>query len=189
MISIFLVRIVNNKKKLEEYISVAKGDIVVYIIVTFVIFGVLLYIGYKVNWYYILLFDLIMIGRIVERVDAYFVLKKIKKHLINFNLIDKIGEIDFWNEHYYMLTENYFIICKKGRIYSFKYSEIRKVYRKSKTTLSKYSDLSEYLYIKTKDNEFKVLIWTNMLVGEELLDITNYLINKSSLLKANSVDK
>lgn len=79
-------------------------------IVTVILFLVLLYIDYKYNFYYYLLFDLIMVVRIVERIDTYHTLKKIKIYLIDHNLLNKIGDIDYWNERYYFLTDNYMII-------------------------------------------------------------------------------
>ena len=56
-------------------------------------------------------------------------LKQIKKYLTDNNLLDKIGNIDYWNERYYFLTDNYMIIKQGKEIYSFKYSEIEKIYK------------------------------------------------------------
>ena len=71
------------KKKLtiDEYMNIGKNDIFVYIIITIILFLILLYIGYKSNFYYILLFDLIMIIRIIERIDTYHTLKQMKSYL------------------------------------------------------------------------------------------------------------
>ena len=96
--------------KIDDYISIAKSDINTYIIVAVIIFGVLLFIGYKVDFYYILFFDLIMVFRIIERISTYNNLKLIKKYLIDNNLVNQIGKIDFWNERNYFLTSNYLII-------------------------------------------------------------------------------
>lgn len=38
----------------------------------------------------------------------------------------------------------------------------------------------------TKTNEFKVLISTTLLVGEEYRDISDYLLNKNPNIKVNS---
>lgn len=168
-----------NLKTMDDYVVQGKYDIYGYAILTLVFFLILLYIGYRVNWYYIIFMDLLMVGRTLERVTVYSNLKKIYKHLEELNLIDKLGVIEFWNEKHYFLTENYMIILQLGRIYVFDYSEIIKIYKKSYWQLSKYSSWEEYLFIETEENSFKILIWTNVLVGEEYKDISDYLLKKN----------
>ena len=107
----------NKKLTIDEYIDIGKYDIFVYIIITIILFIILLYIGYKNNFYYILLLDIIMIIRIIERIDTYHTLKEIKAYLIKNNLLDKIGNIDYWNERYYFLTDNYMIIKQNKDIF------------------------------------------------------------------------
>ena len=125
--------------------------------------------------------------RTIERIYVYFSLKKIKKYLIENCLLDKLGSIDFWNEHHYFLTANYMIIIKKEIVYAFPYSEIEKIDKKSNVHLhGPNSRIEEYLYITTKTNEFKVLISTTLLVGEEYRDISHYLLNKNPNIKVNS---
>jgi len=175
------------KKKLtiDEYIDIAKGDISVYVIVMVILFLVLLYIGHKYNFYYYLLFDLIMVARIFERIDTYNTLKEIKIYLIDNNLLNKIGNIDYWNERYYFLTDNYMIIKWNGDIYSFKYSQIERIFKESNLELTgrKQSNSTEYLHIITSDSEFKILTYTNVLVGEDYKDISDYLIKKNPKIK------
>ena len=43
---------------IDEYIALAKADIYVYLMMTVIIFFILLYIGYRVNWYYIVWGDI-----------------------------------------------------------------------------------------------------------------------------------
>ena len=170
------------KKKLtiDEYIDIGKGDITVYIIVTIILFAISLHFGIKYNFYLHLLFiGLIMIGRICERIDTFLTLKKIKKYLINNNLLDKIGNIDYWNDRYYFLTDNYIIIKQNKEIYSFKYSEIERIYKESYLELNKHSYFQEHLHILVNDNDFKILISTTVLVGEDYKDISDYLIKKN----------
>ena len=108
----------NKEKKkltLDEYIDIGKSDIIVYICVTFILLTIFLYIGIKYNVYYYLFFvGLIVIGRSYERIETFVTLKQIKKYLTDNNLLDKIGNIDYWNERYYFLTDNYMII-KQGK--------------------------------------------------------------------------
>jgi hypothetical protein len=172
------------KKKLsiDEYIEISKGDIYVYIIITIILFLILLYISYKKDSYYILLFELVMLIQSIERIETYYTLKKIKTYLFENNLIDKIGNIDYWNERYYFLTENYMIIKRKKSIYSFKYSEIVNIFKEKKLENRR---IYEYLHIITNNNEFRVLIYSSVLVDEDYKDISNYLINKNPNLKIN----
>lgn len=173
------------KKKLtiDEYMNIGKNDIFVYIIITIILFLILLYIGYKNNFYYILLFDLIMIIRIIERIDTYHTLKQMKSYLTKNNLLDKIGNIDYWNERYYFLTDNYMIIKQNKEIFSFKYSQIKRIFKERKLKLSKPSNYKEYLHIITNDNEFKILTNSTILVGEDYKDISDYLIKKNTIIK------
>ena len=173
------------KKKLtiDEYMNIGKNDIFVYIIITIILFLILLYIGYKSNFYYILLFDLIMIIRIIERINTYHTLKQMKSYLTKNNLLDKIGNIDYWNERYYFLTDNYMIIKQNKEIFSFKYSQIKRIFKERKLKLSKPSNYKEYLHIITNDNEFKILTNSTILVGEDYKDISDYFIKKNTIIK------
>ena len=170
------------KKKLtiDEYIDIGKGDITVYVFVTIILLAISLWFGIKYNFYFHLLFiGLIMIGRVSERIDTLFTLKKIKRYLVDNNLLDKIGNIDYWNDRYYFLTDNYMIIKQKKEIFSFKYSEIERIFKESYFELSKHSYSQEHLHIIVNDNDFKILISTTVLAGEDFRDISDYLIKKN----------
>lgn len=173
----------NREKKkltLDEYIDIGKSDIIVYICVTFILLTIFLYVGIKYNVYYYLFFvGLIVIGRTSERIETFMTLKQIKKYLTINNLLDKIGNIDYWNERYYFLTDNYMIIKQNKKIYSFKYSEIKKIYKESNLVLNKYSKSQEYLHIVVGNNNFIILIYSTVLVGEDFKDISDYLIKKN----------
>ena len=71
------------------------------------------------------------------------------------------------------------IIKQKKEIYSFKYSEIKKIYKESYVELSKHSYSQEHLHIIANGNDFKILISTTVLVGEDYRDISGYLIEKN----------
>ncbi len=174
------------KLSLNEYIDIGKGEIYAYILVTICLFLILLYFGYRVDFYYVTLLDVIVFLRVFEKIGVYHNLNKIKKYLVENNLIEKVGNIDFWNERNYLLTDNYMIILQNKKIYAFRYSEIKELYKENKLELSRWSVVSEYLHIVTNDNEFKVLTWTTSLVVEEFRDITNYLLNKNPHIKINT---
>ena len=174
------------KKKLtiDEYIDIGKGDIIVYIIVTVILCTISLYIGIKYNVYILLLLvAIITIGRTVERIDTLITLKKMKSYLIENDLLDKIGNIDYWNERYYFLTDNYMIIKNDKIIYSFKYSEIERIYKEDNGKIGEGSYFQEYLHIVSSENEFKVLTSSTILVGEEFNDISEYLLKKNPNIK------
>lgn len=101
------------KKKLtiDEYIDIGKGDITVYVIVTIILLLITLYFGIKYNFYFYMLFvGLIMLFKIIEWIETFLTLKKIKGYLVDNDLLDKIGNINYWNDKYYFLTDNYMII-------------------------------------------------------------------------------
>lgn len=173
----------NKEKKkltLDEYIDIGKSDIIVYVSVTLILLIIFLYIGIKYNVYYYLFFvGLIVIGRSYERIETFVTLKQIKKYLTDNNLLDKIGNIDYWNERYYFLTDNYMIIKQGKEIYSFKYSEIEKIYKENNLVINKHSRSQEYLHIIVGNNNFIILIYSTVLVGEDFKDISDYLIKKN----------
>lgn len=176
----------NKEKKkitLDEYIAISKSDIIVYASVTLILLAIFLYVGIKYNIYYYLFFvGLIIIGRTYERIETFVTLNQIKKYLTDNNLLDKIGNIDYWNERYYFLTDNYMIIKQNNKIYSFKYSEIEKIYKENNLTLNKHSKLNDYLHIVVSSNNFIILIYSTFLVGEDFKDISDYLIKKIRIL-------
>lgn len=173
----------NKEKKkltLDEYINIGKSDIIVYVSVTLILLIIFLYVGIKYNVYYYLFFvGLIIIGRTYERIETLVTLKQIKKYLTDNNLLDKIGNIDYWNEKYYFLTDNYMIIKQGKEIYSFNYSEIERIYKESNLVLNKHSRSQEYLHIIVGNNNFIILIYSTVLVGEDFKDISDYLIKKN----------
>lgn len=174
--------------KIDDYISIAKSDINTYIIVAVIIFWVLLFIGYKVDFYYILFFDLIMVFRIIERISTYNNLKLIKKYLIDNNLVNQIGKIDFWNERNYFLTSNYLIIVLHKNVYAIKYSDISRIYTESILNINRPGNYEEYLHIIASNNEFKILTFSTKLVGEELMNIKDYLLNKNNKIFIENKD-
>lgn len=173
----------NREKKkltLDEYIDIGKSDIIVYVCVTFILLTIFFYVGIKYNVYYYLIFvGLIIIGRTYERIETFVTLNEIKKYLTINNLLDKIGNIDYWNEKYYFLTDNYMIIKQNKKIYSFEYSEIEKIYKENNLVLNRHSKSQEYLHIVVGNNNFIILIYSTVLVGEDFKDISDYLIKKN----------
>lgn len=169
---------------LDEYIAIAKGDIIIYGVVALIICAPLLYGFIKTKVVLFILFGLVPFLFAVQRVQTYFNLKKIRKYLIDNKIIDKLGKIDFYNDQYYFLTENYMVIFQNKKVSAFKYSDIKEMYKTTKIRAKEYSTVEEYLNIVTKDNEvYRVLTFTISLVQEEFKDISDYLLNKNPKIK------
>jgi len=131
---------IEKRKTLKDYILISKSDIVVYFVITIILFFLLLFISIKTHCYVYLFFTLIMILFSAAKVEAYFNLKKIKKYLIQNHLINKIGNIEFWNERNYFLTDIYMIIVYKRKVFCFNYSNIDKIFTEIKFSNSAAED-------------------------------------------------
>ncbi|MCI9585758.1 MAG: hypothetical protein HFH45_03905 [Bacilli bacterium] len=173
-----------NHKTIDEYIAIAKSDIYVYIVVTILVFIGLLYISSTTNCYIYLLFNMVMLIFTADKIYVYFNLNKIKKYLIQNNLIDKIGTIEYWNEMNYFLTNNYMIISYKNKIYCLKYSDISTIYKETRFNNGEFDSIEKYLHLLLNDGEeIEILIWSSALRTEEFKDISDYLLNKNPNIK------
>lgn len=167
-------------KLIDDYVNEAKTDIYVYIFMAILLFFILLHISYTVNWYYLLLFDIVFSFSIFGRITIYNNLKKIREYLIKNKLINKIGKIDFWNENNYFLTEKYMIILENNIVNCFKYSDIISIKKEVNYIFKGNKESPDYLYLILNNNiEYKILIFTNRLVAEECRDISSYLLVKN----------
>ena len=168
-------------KTVDEYVNIAKTDILVYIIMLTLITFILLFISYKVNWFYLMIFCIAFPFTIINKILTYRNLKNIKKYLTENSLLDKIGKIFFWNEKNYFLTDNYIITSEYNITSLYKYDNILKISKRKNTVLnSKHSYYEEYLIITFKDKEqIELLVYTTALVDEEFKDITEFLLNKN----------
>ena len=176
------------RKTIDDYIKNAEN----FFLFPFILLIVLLIIILVTKYYLLLFFVFIILiyfaDSLVEKDNIY----KIKKYLIQNDLIDKIGNVYFWNEKDYMLTDNYFIIVLNNKVNVFKYEEIEKIYKKifwgdeevkTRHYLSKVP-VYEYLYISLKSNKnYRVLIWSSHNQNEKLMDISEFLISKNPKIK------
>ncbi len=173
-----------NHKTIDDYIAIAKSDIYVYIVVTILVFIGLLYIIITTNCYIYLLFNMVMLIFTADKIYVYFNLNKIKKYLIQNNLIDKIGTIEYWNEMNYFLTNNYMIISYKNKIYCLKYSDISTIYKETRFNNGEFDSIEKYLHLVLNDGEeIEILIWSSALRTEEFKDISDYLLSKNPNIK------
>ena len=168
-------------KEIDDYVNEAKTDIYVYIIVAIILFFILLYISYKVNWYYLLLFHIFFLFSLFNRIIIHNNLKKIREYLIKNKLINKIGKIDFWNENHYFLTEKYMIIIENNIVNCFPYSDITSIRKEINYIFHSHSsNFPDYLYIVLNNNiEYKILIFNTCLTSEKYCNISSYLLNKN----------
>lgn len=153
-------KIVKNRT-IDDYINIGKSDIVLYLIISLILLIFLLCISFKFNDYFFLFFEIIMLLFFIGKLETYINLKKFKKHLIDHNIYNKIGKIDYFNEKDYFLTNNYMIIKKDKQIYSFKYTDIKRIFKINNIVLNNHSN-SYYqikLHIITNNNEFEILIY------------------------------
>ena len=67
--------------------------------------------------------------------------------------------------------------------FSFKYSDIKRLFKNNKVSIGRHSGYQQYLHIITSDNEFEILVYSTKLLDEEFKDITDYLINKNPNIK------
>ena len=77
------------------------------------------------------------------------------------------------------------IIKKIKYVYAFPYSEIERIWKETNVKLRKNSQIEEFLHIVTSDCDFRILTWTNLLVAEELKDISDYLLKKNPEIKVD----
>ena len=169
------------KKKytIEEYVNIAKYDIYLYLILTSIFIAIII-IGSEPIKYISGVFGFILGLRSIEKIEVYFNLKKIYTYLEDNNLLDKIGDINFYNESNYFLTDNYMIIYQYKNVYHFTYDEIKSIRHEHNFRIGRSSKQTSYLYINLKnEEEFKVLTSSTFLVNEKFKDISEDLINKN----------
>lgn len=173
------------RKTINDYIEIAQSDIIVYLIITIIVFFILLYISFKTDCYIYLFFNLVMILFSIDKIEAYFNLKKIKTYLVKNKLIDNIGKIEFWNEKNYFLTDKYMLIKYKRKVFCFNYSEIEKIKKEIRFSNGTAADsIDEYLHIILKTGEeIEVLTWSTALVTDEFKNLSSYLLNKNPEIK------
>lgn len=172
------------EKTIDDYIKDAEN----FFLFPFILLIVLLIITFVTKYYFLLFFVCIILIYFSDSLYERDNIRRIKKYLVTHDLIDKIGDIYFWNEKDYMLTDNYFIILRNNKVNVFKYEEIITIYKKiflgnEEVKTMKYLSKPpcyEYLYITLKSNKnYRVLIWSTRTCSQQFMDISDYLISKN----------
>lgn len=170
-----------SNNSLTPYIKENKSDILTYSWVLIIVTVILLIVSYKTNCYFMLLLDIFSLGALVNKINVKFNLRKIEKYLIDNNLFNEIGKIEYWNEENYFLTENYVIILIGKNVKIFSYSDIISISKKTEIKAGNYLHVHEYVVITLLNGEqYKILSFTTKLVNEQYMDISNFLLNKNS---------
>lgn len=158
---------------------------------------ILLVVSFFTKFYLLLLLVCVILIIIAGQLNTRCNIYKIKKFLNDKDLIDKIGNVYFWNEENYMLTDYYFIIIVNNKVNAFKYEDIDKIYKKifwgdKEVKVRHYFSkipVYEYLYISLKSNKvYRVLIWSSHNQNARLMDISDYLISKNKNIKTKCGD-
>ena len=102
--------------------------------------------------------------------------KLAKKCMISWKKFLPDYEIKFWNEEYYILTDNY-IIIKNKKITHFEYNKIKKIKKTKKYHHRGGYDIYLNITLQNKE-EYKILIYTTSLVNEEYKDISGFILEK-----------
>lgn len=164
-----------NKKKIKEFITIAKYDIIVYFIIFVISILAISFISIKTDTYIYLLFILCPLMFLLGKITSYINIKKIEQYISKNNLYNNMGEIKFWNEEYYILSDNY-VIIKNKNITHFEYNKIKNIEKMKKINKGSYD-----IYLKIilhNDEEYKILINTTGLVNEKYKDISEFMLEK-----------
>lgn len=174
-----------HKKTLDNYLVEAKVDIVIYLVFYLVVLGCLFYLSYEIHFYpFFVIFLLWFLVSWIKRIQIYYYVVLIKRYITSHNLLDKLGDILFWNNDYYFLTEHYFIIVVKGRVEVFSYQDISSIQKKAHYFLGRNSHIDKNLFITLKNGkQYQILISSTLLTIEVQKDITEFLLEKNPHIK------
>ena len=176
-------------KTLYDYIKEAKSDMILYFVILgiLIIVQIILYILYGIPVSICFLF--LVLAHLLfttYKITSYNNVLKINKYLINNQLENKIGNIIFWNEKDYFLTDNYILLVIHFKVNCIDYKEIKTISKRMEIIVNKHSGANEYLTIELRNNKkYDILIWTTYLIGEEYKDISEFLIEKNPEIEVN----
>lgn len=178
-----------NREKINKMVVTAKYDMIfsflVFVVVTLVI-SIMVFNGLTPIYLFFILIPLFFLyGKII----SYINIKAIKRYIEKNDLYNKMGKIEYWNEEYYLLTDNY-IIIRQGKIFHFKYDEIKEIEKRTTYNLHRISTINKHIYIKLFDEKvYRILVNTTSSVNEEYRDITDFLLAKNKNIKVIDTKK
>lgn len=180
-------------KKINDYVVETKSDMFLYLIilVILIITAVILNVLYgEAVLYTFIAFVLFHLFFTFDKITSYRNILRIKKCLVNNNLENKIGNIIFWNEKNYFLTDNYVLIVKGLKVDCISYQDIKSISKRMDINFGKHSGAQEYLTIEVSSGkQYDILTWSTYLVGEEYKDISDILLEKNSKIDVIAIKK
>lgn len=165
-------------KTIDDYITEAKTDIFIYFVVYLLIFLGGLYLSYRWGEYiFIIILGVWFVFSIIGRVEVLYNVSKMKKYLVCNHLIDKIGNIVFWDNDSYFLTDYYFLIVYRFKVFVFCYNDILSI---QKEVCYRRHNSVDYLHITLKNQDkFDVLIHSYHMTVSDNKDISKFLLSKN----------
>lgn len=166
-----------NNKEIGEYLQ---RYIFVIIILIIVIISLILVLNHfyliSVLSYIATFLIIYMYFIIIDTVKKYRNLKKIQKYLLQNQLIDKIGEIEFSNYVDYILAKKYMIIISHKNIYCYSYKDIEKIENR---TIE--ASQTQNIIVLTIKNQGKISLhpYAITIPSKCKLDVKEYLIQKN----------
>ena len=176
---------IKKPRTIDSYITEVKIDIFIYFFVYGFLLSILFYLSYKVLFYpFFVIFLLWFLFAWMKRIQIYYHIIIVKRYLASHHLLDKLGDILFWNNDCYFLTENYFIIVVKGQIEVFSYQDISSIRKETHSFLGRNSHMDENLFITLKnEKQYQILLSSTLLTIEIQKDITEFLLEKNPHIK------
>lgn len=172
-------------RNIDSYILEAKNNIFIYFFVYGILLSILFYLSYKVHFYpFFIIFLLWFLFCWIKRIQIYYRVVIVRRYITNHHLLDKLGDILFWNNDCYFLTENYFIIVVKSQVEVFSYQDISFIRKETHYFLGRNSHIDENLFITLKNGkQYQILLSSTLLTIEVQKDITEFLLEKNPHIK------
>lgn len=180
-------------KTIDDYLIKTKYNLILYIILSILllIVNVIVYIKFDLNTsntlivlhYMLLILFSFTIIKAISKLFVYFNIKRIISYIKNEEL--NVGNIIFWNESDYLLTDNYLVIINKNTINCVDYADIEKIYKEVEWKINrKRISMKELLHIISNDDEEYVIPTNNLnLSNKEIRDNEDFILSKNHKIK------
>ena len=180
-------------KTIDDCLIESKCYLILYIIISILLLvvNVIVYIKIDLNTsntlivlhYMLLILFSFTIIKAISKLFVYFNIKRIISYIKNeeFN----VGNIIFWNESDYLLTDNYLVIINKNTINCVDYADIEKIYKEVEWKINrKRISMKELLHIISNDDEEYVIPTNNLnLSNKEIRDNGDFILSKNHKIK------
>ena len=180
-------------KTIDDCFIKSKYDLILYIVISILllIVNIIICIKFDLNTsntlivlhYMLLILFSFTIIKALSKLFVYFNIKRIISYIKNEEL--NVGNIIFWNESDYLLTDNYLVIINKNTINCVDYADIEKIYKEVEWKINrKRISMKELLHIISKDDEEYVIPTNNLnLSNKEIRDNGDFILSKNHKIK------